>query len=154
TASTARDPFDASTAKRAGLSQATLFACQPDVPRNSGTPSSAPASWLRVRNTCARPVRGNCTIAPRRMYVIEPSGLQAGAQPPIIGSDGPAAALTMMRRCSSQRAASGVLRGQSDQPGGADAGETSAWQPPPRGAGLAASDGSRKACSRQAESTK
>ena len=66
------------------------------------------------------------------MYVIDPSGLHAGAQPPIIGSAGPAAALTMTRWCSSQRAASGVLRAQSDQPGGADAGETRAWQPPSR----------------------
>jgi hypothetical protein len=88
------------------------------------------------------------------MYVIEPSGLHAGEQPPIIGSDGPALALTITRRCSSQRAASGVLRGQSDHPGGADAGDTRARQPPSRGAAVAASDGSRSACNRQAESTK
>ena len=153
TATTVRARLDATIAKRVGPSQATRLVRHPDVPRSAGRRSSAPASWLSLRRISARPVRGNWTIAPRRTYVIEPSGLHAGAQPPIIGSDGPAAALTMTCRCS-QRAASGVLRGQSDQPGGADAGEMSARQPPSRGARAAARDGRRSACNRQAESTK
>ena len=124
---------------------------QPVAPFSTGASFGARASCLaaiaqhfrtpRARKLNDRPA-ADVPSSTRRAARPARSHRSSGARVPGGGADDHAP-------LCSQRATSGVFRGQSDQPGGADAGETSARAiAPPRGAGAVVSPGRRRPCSR------